>query len=882
MSKTKEEVIKILEKNYQSVQVAELSVYDKNEELDKTFLTSVKELDKNLKNELKELSSDLKTTKTDFTKKQSETKSLVSTKKMDFEASIAKAKEEYSKQLVEIEEAYQQEVTLLNNDVQSLNIEYEVLMKDVEATFKKDIEMSQKAIASINSKSEKDLAVLSAKLEDLKGKHEEKLQDLKEKESTKLQKLQEVFEKELSALEKSLAEEKEKRDAKISNLRPVYEEELAEIDENIKEKKDEYESKRESIRSSADQRIQVRTKHLERAQKEGDSRSAKQHKKDIDKFKKEAERDIILLEKAYKVDSQQSEVYRTNFIKDNFEKLADIERDFSDIEHEKTIAINELKATHNHAIEQAKFEYEKYRFEEQNEYNKAVNEVSVKQEEVSKDTKVDLLHEEDNQAKLTLEFNKTNKINELNYQQDVESKQKDLRDAAIKKEKADVLAKDELDKTLATLNHDLDVLDNECKRDLEVLKLQEKIEVHRNENKRLNANKTEFYHYQTTLDPLFKSRAAAIYQYEELEINNRFNLKAQFLTKELASIQKDYDVVIDKIQKTYDIEKDPFVQIIDSIAGIEKAELESLQEEHNQKLQEITEKIESLTDRKDRKEKQQLEDSLQALKTDFEKMKHQKEANILKETKVYQDALDHASNQNQKALQEVEELFTKEISRIKQLLELLKTNQEAELDEAKARLQSTEANIQEFITNAASRNTSSTEYYQNYLDSEIAYEESVIQEENTRFEDRKDHSSKSLHKILNELENDKKASLDSIETRLNEQNKNLSEHKEVTDKNINIAKKEAEKLVEERNSITSSSLKEFEKMLEDKQSELKNELHKKEVEIAQLLSDNEKKVNDENHKLDQTKKQIHKDVEAALKETIQKIDQKLKEDKSKI
>lgn len=882
MPKTKEQVLQLLEKNYQAIQLAELSVYDKNEQLDKDFAKSVKELDSNLKKELKNLDAELKTIKTDFGVKVKQTNDEVSKKNSNVEASIAKAKKAYESALAANEEAYQKEVTKLNEDIATLTAEYDALVKDVEATYNKDVETSKKAVESINLKSEKDQATLNSKIEDLKAKHDAKVEDLNEKQADKIMKLKQANLKEVSALEAEIEEEREKLDTKLANLKPVYDEELEEIDENAQEKKEEFEAKKESIRSSADQRISVRKKHLERAQKENDNRSAKQHKKDIDKFRKEAERDLNILTKTYKQDNEQAIVYRQNFIKDNLEKLADLERDFADYFHEKQINLNNVKADHSNNIAKTKLDYEKMQAEELNEFNNAHKEIRDKQEEAIKDTEIDVENEEDKQIKLKIEFDKTNSLNDLKHKEDVESKEKELRDASINKEKEDMLSKDTLDIEIATLNNELELLEYELNRDLKLLSLQERIEEHKIENKRLNANKSEFYNYQSNLDPLFKDRASEMFKYEEQELNNRYALKLAYLGNQLAAVEKDYEVVVAKINQVFEVKKAPFEKVIQSIAGDKQEELEQQEEEYNLKVQELNEKISPLTERKDRRERQQLEDRLESLKQEFAKSKESQEEHILSETKVYQTALEQAKIRHEKALTEAKSLFEDETASINHIIDTLKSSQINELDEAKARLQATEANVQDFVTKSASRNTESTEHNQNYLDAEIAYEQSIINEENSKYEGLKEKTNNNYNNSLKELQNEKEQALSDTQRKLSEQEANLETYKNEAESNKNNTNNEASKLLDNENDKTTSNKQEINKRFEGKKDELKDELNKKESEFKHHIQDISKKVSEEDHKLDVDKKQISKDADLELKETIQKIDSQLKSDKSNI
>ncbi|AIO18572.1 hypothetical protein KQ51_00692 [Candidatus Izimaplasma bacterium HR1] len=882
MSKTKEEVQKLLEKNYQAVQVAELGVYDKNVEVNKVFTKSIKDLGANLKTELEELQDEQKTVKTDFVKKVSDINATTKEKNAKIEANKTKVNKTYESAIKSIEDSFQKELARLNEEIAQLSLDNDTLINEVLENYTKDVEASTKAITSINEKGEKDQAILTKKIEDIKVKQDAKVSELSRKEQDKISKLEEASNKEVSKQEEILAEERQKIDTKLAQLKPVYEEELEEIEENIQEKNDEFNAKKESIRSSADQRIVVREKHLQRALKDNDNRSAKQHKKDIEKFRKEAERDLVLLSKTYKTDSEQATVYRLNFVKDNLEKLADYERDFADYEHEKQKDIDVLKAVLVNNIDNTKLDFEKQIAEETDNYNKSFNDVREKQEEAIKDQELEVELEEAKQIKLEIEFNKDNKFNEQKHNENNEVKEKDLRDVSIIKEKDEMISKDTLDVDLSTLNNEQGILNYEQARDLEVFKLQEKIENHKAENQRLNANKNEFYTYQSALEPLFKTRASEMFKFEEQELTNRYQIKLGYLEKQLVLVEQDYEVIKGKINAVLEVERAPFEKIINSIAGDLKTELEQLEETFNLEVQELNDKIAPLTERKDRRERTELEDKLTSVKENFEFDRKRKEAHINEETKVYQKALDYAVNRNQTALVEAEELFVNEKENISKAIDMLNSNKIVELDDAKYRHQSTESAVQDFNTKAASRNTLNTEENQAYLDAEIAYEQHIVNEENSRFEQLKEATNNSYNKTLKSLEEEKETALNEATNKLSEQESNLESFKQNVENSKHDIQKEADKLLEEESHKTSKNNQAINQKHHEKQNELEDNLKKQESEFKHDLNELSKKISQENDKLEATEKHIIKEADHKLKESIQVINKKLQEDISNI
>ena len=878
MQKTNEEILKALEKNYQTVQIAELNVYDKNTKLNKQFKKEVKDLESKLKEELKVVAQEETELSAGFRQQEVELKTTESSLQKSLDDKILVAKATYESSIKAISDSNEKEVIRLNEVIKAIKKDNTKLIADVLKEYNKSVEASKKVIITINEKGVKDQTTFTAKIEDLRTKHEQKLEDLKAKEAVKIQKLTEASDKQVLKLQDSIKDEQEKYANKLAQLHPIYEEELAEIDENMESKKFEYQTKHESIRTSADQRIAVREKHLHRAMDDNDQRSVKQHKKDIEKFRKEADRDLVLLRKSHKSDEEQSSVYRKNFIKENLEKLADIEKEHNNVLELKQKDIEDTRITLVFNIENTNLEYEKLEAEALNVFNQSFIEVRTKQEEVLKQKEIDLDKEEDTQKKLLIEFDKTNLVNEEKQHEAIEQKSKELRVETISKTKNEIETKDTLNNEEATLNNQKEIAKFELEKDLKVILKQEIIVSHKQEHKKLSSFKEEFLTYQSQLVPLYTDRAKEIFGYDEQEVTNRYQLKIAFLEKQIESLDRNYETVVKKINDVLVVERAPFDTIINSIAGSQKDELNVFEEAHQEKAQEIEDKLASLNDRKEKKLRKLYEDELETLNSAFKAAKKTKEVEISKSVGIYEQALNAAIARNEEALKAAKDFNDSEDSRLKTSIDLLKTNKANELEDSKLRIMQSEGNLQEFLTKSATRNTSNTEDNQLYYDQKVAIVESHVNQTKSDFEELRENANNQYNLLLKGY-SDQKANV--LSDLLSEQNREESSFESLkqdlenkkgkyqsdSDSNVSL---ETNKTNDKANAIT--------KRYDVKIQVVNDEFSRQSNEFNSHLNDISKKMSASNETLASEKKRVLKDYEASLKAVLSSITKKLSED----
>ena len=170
MAKTKEEILKILEKNYKPTQVQELTVYDKVAEQHSEFNKDVKDLDKSRTAELKKIDKEEK----DVKAASLITLAASSEKHQKHLAEVEKKKTSANQLLTkQLEASAQKELALLEGkqiEIAAIKKSFEKALKQLDKQLKSDLDASAKQIAAYVEKGEKDQAAFEMKINDLMAK----------------------------------------------------------------------------------------------------------------------------------------------------------------------------------------------------------------------------------------------------------------------------------------------------------------------------------------------------------------------------------------------------------------------------------------------------------------------------------------------------------------------------------------------------------------------------------------------------------------------------------------------------------------------------------------------------------------------------------------
>jgi hypothetical protein len=876
--KSKEEMLKELEKNYYSVQKKEYQVYEQDDKLKQNFDKLAKSGLAKQKQEQKKCATCDKETITKFKKLSQELKKTFDVKKSDLEVTRKEAKTELANQLKVNKEVVQSQKTEVKIEIELANKENEDSVASTLTQYESDVEHLKKRVVVLNEKLKKDNRSFEQKLSDIQAKHEQVVEFGQENEQTKTKKLAEASKKDTIKITEEIETNREKVNRRLEALKTVYDDELEEIDENIEAAQADFDDKYANIKTSNEQRIAVREKHLQRALDDKDNRSAKAHRKDVAKIQKEMERDLQLLKKQFDTAHEVSVDYRFNFIQDNFEKWAGIERDYITSQENKQLEINVLNAGLESRITLAKLDFEKQHVTALEAYHKQYAETKEKQFSFELETHVNLENEALERQILALRFKEDNDVNIQILKERLESLRKQQKDIELQKEESDFKAKSILDKAITTVEHDSAV----AKLELDYLQKQamedEKIEHHTTEFTRHDAFKNELLGFETNIKDLFIVRQNEMVEYETLEVNNRFEVKEKYLHQQIAELGKDYTVMVAKAEEINKLDKVFYETKIEEATGSMQDELNEFIETETTKLEEKEAKLRSLNPKRKKKEYRAFEEEVNKFRTSFEDEKAQKQNAIDEKVEVYKNAFNHSNERLATALTEMESFFTKELNMLENALSDCEGSKDKLLTTLNERQEATIGNMDDYQAKVINRSETNQKHNEEYLNSQVlkhTSEKEIIKRDYEQVLESANEQYKEVHATLASKE---AQMLQDIAARKEEENAALNEYKQNAQQAITQLKTEASNKVDSLQSQNKVKIDELNQKFDIDTKAVKDELADQLDQHKDHLAVIEKSVNEESSQLEQETRKLTKVSEDKIKEDISIVDNKLKED----
>ncbi|QMS84562.1 hypothetical protein [Candidatus Xianfuyuplasma coldseepsis] len=872
MPRTKEELQKIVEKQFSSVTKEELNVYDNAKKLLEAFKKDTKALETAYKKTIKELDQEDKiieaSFKSDLSVLEKELKEALQKLDSQKQQAIDLCVQEIEKHQRELEAA----ITDHEKQVLASEKDHQKALKSLEKELQKNLDASVKNIEAINEKSGKDQASFDQKINDLKAKYEAKVETLLEKEKTKLAKLQESFNKKVESIHEQIKKEQDAHTKKVVTKKTVYEEELAEIDEKMEYDKSEFDRKHQSIKDAVDKRIQVREKHLQRAIAENDNRSAKQHKKDIAKFRKEADKDLIVLEKNYDKKKKESIDYRTKFMKEFVQDLEDLQKEFAKYKEDKQLDIDQLQFAHNNDLEQVKLDFEQDRADELNKFNSSFAQIREKQEQVLYEKDLAIAKEELQQDLLNAEYvqARDTAIEEVKLTAEEQVKAKLFLE--LEQHKAVKLSEKRRDETIRTLANEADLLDIEYTNKKAVLEADKQAEHHHVQDKRNNALQEEFVAYQEQLSPLYTKRVEDILAYETAEVNNRLALKMEVYESSQIELDKTYKLLEEKVDAEFTLEASFYEEQIQDIAGDKQDAFNAFVEQNEKELLELQAQIDSLTTLQDRKERKQLESTYQRKKQAFTDEKAHRERELETLVGPYQDGLADVLDRKDKAVKDIRELHQAATKDITDHLTVLKEHSAAELALAKTNLDHITSAFNQFGLQLASRREQQSSMHKSYLDQQLAIEDKRKQQAATVMERSRELLLQQLEEDKQQLQQEEQAFLAEVKSKVQTEEARVEAVKQAVEEAVAAIKAVANEAIAAGNNTLTSKKNDLDQALNQELNQINTTLQTQVADYNQVTADVKKRKQASSSLLESEQKRVKKDSDVRLKEAYTKIE----------
>ena len=869
---------KTLNKNYGTVQKKEIKVAELKGKLAKDFSSNTASATKTLNKELKSHQTLDKGIKTKYIGNLKELKANHLTHKKDIDSRVKHFEVEYQKELKSSAIKFDAANKVLNDLVADLNKNNEVLTKDVNDKFVKDIATSEKEKVNIETKGEKDVSNLVAELKETQEKYETLVVTLNEKRDTKAEKLNAALVKKAEKFTVEVEKEQLKTDKVLADLVPPFEEKLADIDEKILKERHRFQNKESAIKSALDSRVARHEKFLNKAIAQGDNKSTKEHRKNIASLEKEADKELRLLTKEHEDRHGILSNKKKDFLTTELNKTSAIRVEFVKFKEDKLYQIASCKATLANDLQTSVIGTKQQLEDELNKYNEYFANNDRNQAEVIKLKDLDLEKQDDIQVALKIMFDKTNQTNDVKHQEALSVKDSEFEATNQLKATEEILAKIALDVELAKLESEREVADIELTQAIKVNEENELIEYHNNDfNKQASVN-AEYLKHQSEYSNLFTVRAQAISEFEELEINNRADLKLAFLEKHRVLVLKDFEAISNKINQVFEAEKVMFEVEINKRAKGALEELEKYETESAEEITAIVDKRNALNPRAYKKEIKVLDREISDKKDDQLDELDKLKAAINAKTAVYNKGLEQAEVRKFTALNEVTSINNAEQSNLDKAVELVTEERNNELNDIQERVSTTTTSANNYYTQAEARDNSAKEENTTYQNTRVEKEDGIIKDIKDVFEQDKHGLSTQLEQSLSNLESQKSNTNEEANDNKLKEEESLESKVRGYDNQIVNFNEAANKLIADQGDTNRTNIGKLDTKYNNHLTRVSNELKVKAENYRVKTVEVDKAEKEESRSFDTAKKQAQKNYDSALEKGLSIINQKLQQD----
>jgi len=882
MADKTEKTEKNLNKNYGAVQKKENSLADLKVNLAKEFAANTTGLQKTLNKEMKTHEAFDKAIKAKYKGILKEINANHLTHKTDIDLRVKSFELLHQEELKNSASKFVNSNIELDKLITAINKEYAKLVKDVNTQNDKDLLAIEKEKARLVKQGEEDIAKLLANLKDTQDKYENLVSNLNEKRDLKAEKLNTALAKKIEKTNSDIEKEQLKTDKNIADLKPTFDDNLTAIEDKIIEQRHKYQTKDNTIKSALESRVARHEKFLNKAISQKDNKSIKEHRKNISSLEKEAEKEDRLLQKEHNDKLAVLVKKKKELISANMTKTASFQTEFTKYKEDKLFQLELLKANLANDLSENILNTKQKLEDELNKYNVCFANNDREQAEVIKQLDLNLENQDHQQVNQVILFDKTNKINDIKHQEALASKATEVKAVELLKETEEAISKLALETELEKLKTENLIAEKELIESVKLNEENELIEYHKNDFNKQSSLNTEGLNHHSELSKLYNARALALSEYEELEVNNRFDLKVAFLQAQNELVSEDNKAIMKKVEQVFESEKAMFELEINKLAKSALDELEQFKTEQNEVIEKMIKKRNALDARAYKKEIRVLDREIADKKDDLKDDVKKKQKAINAKTAVYKKALEQAEVRKFSGLNEATSLFNNEQTRLNNSVDSLQKERANELEDIKTRLSSTNNDTNKYYSQAEERNSAMTNENTDYQNSRIEKEEAIIKEVKALFEKEKHEFNTALENALADLEKQKN------NTNQEASNNKLKEEEALENKikdfanQVNSINKTAEGLQNDQRSVNKSNMSKIESKYNDHLTKVTNEFKVKQENYKVKTVEVEKATNEKNKTFDASKKQAQKNYDVSLSSGLSTINQKLQQDLKKV
>lgn len=868
----------MLNSNYFEVQKKEMEIEEKSVVLLDDFSKNIETHEKTLIKEQKKIVKQKIAIKIKY-KSNFESVNADHIEHLDEIVINSKKIQEINKEELEHAKAKEEdEIKKLNESIDEINIKYNKNVESIINKYEKDAEKCNKEKAKINKRIGTEIEKLNEKLSNAIEKHLEKVTTHNVKGEERILKITEKSSKDIAKIDEDIVKGEAKIVKSIEDLKLVFVDRLADIEAKIVEENSQFDTKYEAIKSTLEAKAARLEKFMSKNNTTDDPKALKKHKKEVAILQKDKDKQLKLITSEHNDKFKVFDSNRKVLVKENLESNVALSKMLIQFREEKLYQIEIYKVVLTSDIEAVNMATNEKIQDEINKINEIERDHLIKVASVVLKQEVELEEEDNNQSILKISFNKENSVDKLKNEKSIAIIEKDLK---IVKENDDFNSKSSnLYEAIehAKLDYERKVSEKELVLNIKVNDENEIMEYYNLDFITQGLMSTENLSYQEDIKTLIESRADALLDFEVLEINNRKRIKVKFFEKQIPKLESDKLAVEEKINSAFELEQVLYDNEREKASSKDLEELKIYEQEANQVIINITEKRNTLDLKAYKKEIKELDHEIKTRRSELSNYVFTKRESITANTVLFDKGIEEVNDRKEKAINESELFFDKELSRIKLAIDIVIANCNEEIYDANDRHLKTFERTSLLLQNAQLKNNQLIEETTTYKMSRIQNENDVIKDFKDIFEKQKYSLNKLLDEVLSDYNNQIKSASNTNKDNISSAEEELQAKVTGFNKQLKGIESTHTNNLNKQASVHKSNITRTENKESNMIKKAQVEFSIKENEYNAKISEIEKASRDEDKKLESTKKAAKKDYELALSRHLKELSSKLNKD----
>jgi hypothetical protein len=866
---------KKLERNYGKVQKSELKYFEKKDKGLSSYDRKLKAIAASTKKESKQQSDQEKQIKLATKNFIQHITKLDKEKTKNLNIQIKDAKTKLKDDVDNIETTYKEKANDFSEEKKTISTTYTTVKRD-EA---KKSKTSQSSFAAKEKRTVKRFEGMKQKeqiaVKERKKQAEETIKILQTERDELVKEISDTSQKEINSAYEVIAFRRAKIDENLELAQLKHNELIEGIDKEENGATSKYNSNIQKNEQSLEEKVNRRNKFLQKADLEGDFKNVKLQKREIKQLEQASEKEL----KQFKMDFdkliKEIELKRTVEERRFLEEVAEIERGFAQFKQEQLWRIELVSLESAEEITNIKLETEKKLYAETHILEQVDIDFEVELARLEREKQIAINEIKDMAEKDLIAYERARDQKEVEFDMHTALNEKESKIAQYKKEieKNNLQSKFEIQEVEFEI--ELQLQEEELQFKVAKQMEEEFIGLHKNDFEKQTAIREEHSSTINELSEVHLQRAQDQLEFEELEIENRVSLKLKFLDEQKSILEKEYKLLLDRIETNQKQEESFYKAAIKQIEKQEKDILKKTVAQEQKEIKKLEQSLAEIETEGGEADSSAITSRLQEL-IDVVSVEMEDTQKIIRtKVAVVEEMLSLIQSRQQLEKDDAKVLYNREIRNLEYGIELVEQNKQSELLEAKARYEKTVDLYKGLKQDIASKLALKKEEHVQFLSRREEYEKNILSAAKERYD-----------QAVQLLEETKARKITSIKDGLHSENSVLNKliesendaykalQKESVHKKIIIHNSSEARLLDR----SKTHLKTIEEIESDYLRILANrerELKQKDIEFKGLLAQVEKSIQVEKKKYEDDRRKAQKTYEIELKKSITSINKNL-------